>query len=72
MFALHGQCCQFTPMTSEDTTEAGSVHHFNGARPLDCNTEQVSRGGAALNDPNEFAWCNHAVVDLQTVALKHP
>lgn len=73
VFALHGRCCQFTPMTSEDTTEAGSVHHFNGARPLDCNTEQIGRGGgAAPNDPNEFVWWNHAVVDLQTVALKHP
>lgn len=27
-------------MTSEDTTEAGSVYHFNAARPRDCNTEQ--------------------------------
>lgn len=59
-------------MTSEDTTEAGSVHHFNGARTLDCHTEQVSRVGATQNDPNGFVCCYHAVVDLQTVALKHP
>lgn len=72
VFALHGQCCQFTPMTSEDTTEAGSVHHLNGAWPVHCNTEHVSRGEAALNDPDKFVWCNCAVVNVHTVALKQP
>lgn len=55
VFALHGWCCRFTPVTSRATTE-GSASHFNGTQPLNRDTGHVNSREATLNDPTDFLF----------------